>query len=95
MRVPVGQHHVGAELVGHDVLQPEVHEEHAVDRLEVEFPVHSLFPLACDGLRQVVERPLAEVDLLAVLHLHDELLAVLVGAVDVIDDSPVALELGG
>ena len=88
MRVAVGQHDVGAQLPG-QVRELEVEEKHAVDSLQAEHPVHAFLPLARDGLREVIECPLTEVDVLFVLHFDDKLFATLVRAIDVVDQSTV------
>ena len=84
MRLPVAQYHIRPEL-SRRILQPEIHEKDAIDGLQFEFPPRPLLPLPGDGLREIEQRPLAEILLAPVLHLDDELLAVVRRAINVID----------
>ena len=63
----------------------EVQEADGVDRVQVEVPVAATLCLLADGKRGIIYRAVLEELLVHVLHLHDELLATLVGAIHVED----------
>ena len=66
----------------------KVEEEDTVDGLQTEVPGHiALFPLAGEGAREIIDDTVAELRLISVLHLHDEFLAVLCLAQQVVDDT--------
>ena len=67
----------------------EVHEENAVDSLEIEHPIWSFSALVSDGTGEVIDRPFLEVPVSPILHFYDEPLAVLVLAVDVVNATSV------
>ena len=93
MCVTVRKDNVRAELVG-SVLQTEVHEEDAVNGLQVELPAGSLLTLTRNGMRKIEQGTLLKVRLLTVLHLHDDMLPRLRGAIDVINNTPVTHVFG-
>lgn len=93
MRVTVRKDNVRAELVG-SVLQTEVHEEDTVNGLQVKLPAGSLLTLTRNGMRKIEQRTLLKVRLLPVLHLHNDMLPRLRGAIDVINNTPVTHVFG-
>ena len=93
MALAVGKHDVGAQLALGRAGHEEVHEENAVHRLDGKPPVGPTLALPRYGTRQVIDGTLAEIGQLAVLHLDDELLTAVVGAVDVVDDAAVVAVL--
>ena len=93
MRITVRKDNVRAELVG-SVLQTEVHEEDTVNGLQVKLPAGSLLTLTRNGMRKIEQRTLLKVRLLPVLHLHDDMLPCLRGAIDVINNTPVTHVFG-
>ena len=87
--VTVGQHDIRTQLPRR-IVQPEIHEKHAIDSFQIEHPVHTLLPLFGNCARQIIQSPLLEILLAAVLHLHDELLTAFRRAVHIINAATVA-----
>ena len=91
MRVAVGKHDVRAQFPW-KVRQAEIEKEYAIDSFQVEFPIHAFLALASDGLRKVIQCPFTEIDMLFVLHLHDELFVVFIRAIHIVNQSAVFLK---
>ena len=71
--------------------QLKVEKEHAIHGFQAEFPIHSPLSLTGYGLRQVIDGALAEVHVFPILHFHDKLFAVLIRAIDVVDETAIFL----
>ena len=92
VRPCVHERHIRAELRT-DVIQTEIQEGDEIHGVNAVLPVHSALALPGDGFRGVVDAPLLEEGLFAVLHLHDDVLVVRCAAKDVIDERTVVGEL--
>ena len=90
VRFLVGQRHVGAKLLV-EVYRAEVEKRHQVHGVDAILPRRSAFALSRNGLRHIVDATVLEVGLRLVLHLHDDVVATLRPAVDVVDERSVVL----
>ena len=89
----VHQRDIRKEFLRSAVQHMEVHETDRIDRIQTVVPA-TFQALAGDGTGGVVEGTVDEMLLIAVLHLHDELLAHLGDAEHVVDDLTAVLGLG-
>ena len=90
----VHQCDIRAELLA-DVIEAEVQETHEIHGADAVSPVHAALALARYGFRRIIDAALLEIGLLAVLHLHDDVLAAVGLAEDVVNQRAAVLELCG
>ncbi len=80
-------------LVESHIMHVEIEKCYYVDVSQFEIPVRTLGRLLLDGKGGIIERPVFEMLLIGVLHFHDELLTLLVLAIDVENSLAVGIDI--
>ena len=86
--ITVCQYNIGAQLLV--LIQEKINEKYSIHRFYIELPTLSLHTLTNNGMRKVIQSTFLEINLGAVLHLHNYFLTRVRGAEDVVDGNTLS-----
>ena len=72
------------------LIQEKINEKYSIHRFYIELPTLSLHTLTDNGMRKVIQSTFFEINLGAVLHLHNYFLTRVRGAEDVVDGNTLS-----